>query len=279
MEKFFRLDNGFKIPNLGFGTWQVAPGDETKNSVLYALQNGYDHIDTATAYQNEASVGEAIAASGRKREELFITTKLFNQEGTYQDTINAIEESLKLLQLDYIDLYLIHCPNPLKYRDDWATRNAECYRAMEEMYQQGKLKAIGVSNFLVHHFQELEKTWEIVPHVNQIFITPGTLKKDVIEYCQANKIMLEAYSTLGRGHIVNNLTMLEIGAKYNKTPAQLTVRWCLQQGFVTLIKSITESRILENLEVYDFEIEDSDMEIITNLPGSKPFSDPDKWNF
>ena len=279
MKKYFSLANGNKIPNIGFGTWQVEPGEVTKQAVLTALLNGYDHIDTATAYQNEKSVGDAIVASGRNREELYITTKLFNQVGTYQGTLEAIEESLELLQTDYIDLYLIHCPNPLKYRDDWATRNAESYRAMEEMYHKGKLKAIGVSNFLVHHLDALKKTWQVVPHVNQIFITPGTLKQDVIDYCQEHEIMLEAYSTLGRGHIVNNPTMLEVGAKYNKTPAQLTVRWCLQQGFVTLIKSITTERILENLQVYDFEIDEIDMKTITNLPGAKPFSDPDKWNF
>ncbi len=279
MKQSFNLANGVSVPAIGFGTWQVEPGEVTKQAVLQGLKQGYRHVDTATAYHNEASVGEAIKASGLKREEIFITTKLSNQVGTYTEAIAAIENSLALLQVDYLDLYLIHCPNPLAFRADWATRNAECYRALEEMYEAGKIRAIGVSNFLIHHFEALAKTWRIKPQVNQIFITPGTVKHDVIEYCQNNGIVLEAYSTLGRGHIVNNPIMLELGQKYQKTPAQLTIRWCLQQGYITLVKTITEARMIENLLIDDFEISPTDMEIISTLPGAKPFSDPDQWNF
>ena len=186
MKKTFTLNNGVKIPQIGFGTWQLEEGAETTNAVLTALTSGYDHIDTALVYGNEKSVSQGLKASGRKREDVFITSKMFNDVLTYDEAMTAIETSLKNLEVEYIDLYLIHWPNPITVRDNWEKRNAELYRALEDMYQAGKLKAIGVSNFWVHHLEALKKTWRVKPQVNQIFITPGTVKQDVIDYCFEN---------------------------------------------------------------------------------------------
>lgn len=279
MEKRYQLNNGTTIPQIGFGTWQVAPGADTLESVTYALTNGYDHVDTALIYGNEVSVGEAIKQSGRPRSELFITSKLFNDVTTYDEAILAVEKSLKQLDVDYIDLYLIHWPNPLAIRPAWEARNREVYRALEDLYTAGKLKAIGVSNFWVHHLEALAKTWRIKPQVNQIFITPGTVKEDVIAYCQKADILVEAYSPLGRGHVLTHPTMLELSAKYHKTPAQLAVKWCLQQGFLPLVRSITPSRIIENIDIEDFTISEADLALITALSGSLAYDSPDERNY
>lgn len=279
MTYYFELNNGKKIPQVGFGTWQSKNGEEAENAVLWALENGYDHIDTAAIYGNEESVGNAIKKSGRKREDLFITTKLWNNCVTYDDTIAAVKESLRKLQTDYIDLYLIHWPNPKPVRDNWQQRNADCYRAMEDLYEQGVLKAIGISNFSVHHIAALEETWRVVPQVNQIFITPGQQNLAIIDYCQDKDITLEAYSPLGRGHVVKSPVMTKLADKYGKTPAQLAVRWCIQLGYVPLPKSVTFERIVSNNKVFDFEISKEDMEIISNLEGAEPYGNPDAMDF
>lgn len=279
MKKTFTLNNGVKIPQIGFGTWQLEEGAETTNAVHTALISGYDHIDTALVYDNEKSVSQGLKASGRKREEIFITSKMFNDVLTYDEAITAIETSLKNLEVDYIDLYLIHWPNPIPVRDSWEKRNAELYRALEDMYQAGKLKAIGVSNFWVHHLEALKKTWRVKPQVNQIFITPGTVQQDVIDYCFENNILIEAYSPLGRGHVLESPLMQELSLKYQKSPAQLAINWCLAEGYLPLVRSVTKSRIIENLEVDDFKIAAEDLEKIRNLPGSLEYLSPDERNY
>lgn len=279
MKKTFTLNNGVKIPQIGFGTWQLEEGAETTNAVETALTSGYDHIDTALVYGNEKSVSQGLKASGRKREEIFITSKMFNDVLTYDEAITAIETSLKNLEVDYIDLYLIHWPNPIPVRDSWEKRNAELYRALEDMYQAGKLKAIGVSNFWVHHLEALKKTWRVKPQVNQIFITPGTVQQDVIDYCFENNILIEAYSPLGRGHVLESPLMQELSLKYQKSPAQLAINWCLAEGYLPLVRSVTKSRIIENLEVDDFKIAAEDLEKIRNLPGSLEYLSPDERNY
>lgn len=279
MEKFYTLNNGVNIPQIGFGTWQLKEGTETIEAVKTALKSGYNHIDTALAYGNEKSVGQAIRESGLKREDIFITSKMFNEVLTYQDALMAIETSLENLGVDYIDLYLIHWPNPVTIRDNWEKRNAELYKALETMYQAGKLKAIGVSNFWVHHLEALKKTWSIKPQVNQIFITPGTVKKDVIDYCQKEDILVEAYSPLGRGHVLTSPAMLELAMKYQKSTAQLAINWCLSQGYLPLVRSVTPSRILENIDVFDFKLDEEDKITIENLPGSLPYLSPDERNY
>lgn len=263
----YTLSNNVSIPELGFGTWQTPNGDVAVSAVKKALEVGYRHIDTAQGYKNEDSVGQAIKESGIPREEIFLTTKLWNENHSYDLVLSSFEESLKKLQTDYIDLFLIHWPNPVKFRDNWQSANAETWRAMEELYQAGKIKAIGVSNFLPHHFEELKKTATIFPMVNQIFLAPGELQKEVVSYCQEHNVLLEAYSPLGTGKIFDVPEMQELSDKYGKTIAQIAIRWSLQHDFLPLPKSVTPSRIEENLAVFDFELSDEDMERIDQLDG------------
>ncbi|MEB6062947.1 aldo/keto reductase [Enterococcus gallinarum] len=263
----YTLSNNVSIPELGFGTWQTPNGDVAVSAVKKALEVGYRHIDTAQGYKNEDSVGQAIKESGIPREEIFLTTKLWNENHSYDLVLSSFEESLKKLQTDYIDLFLIHWPNPVKFRDNWQSANAETWRAMEELYQAGKIKAIGVSNFLPHHFEELKKTATIFPMVNQIFLAPGELQKEVVSYCQEHNVLLEAYSPLGTGKIFDVPEMQELSDKYGKTIAQIAIRSSLQHGFLPLPKSVTPSRIEENLAVFDFELSDEDMQRIDQLDG------------
>ena len=263
----YTLLNNVSIPELGFGTWQTPNGDVAVSAVKKALEVGYRHIDTAQGYKNEDSVGQAIKESGIPREEIFLTTKLWNENHSYDLVLSSFEESLKKLQTDYIDLFLIHWPNPVKFRDNWQSANAETWRAMEELYQAGKIKAIGVSNFLPHHFEELKKTATIFPMVNQIFLAPGELQKEVVSYCQEHNVLLEAYSPLGTGKIFDVPEMQELSDKYGKTIAQIAIRWSLQHDFLPLPKSVTPSRIEENLAVFDFELSDEDMQRIDQLDG------------
>lgn len=263
----YTLSNNVSIPELGFGTWQTPNGDVAVSAVKKALEVGYRHIDTAQGYKNEDSVGQAIKESGIPREEIFLTTKLWNENHSYDLVLSSFEESLQKLQTDYIDLFLIHWPNPVKFRDNWQSANAETWRAMEELYQAGKIKAIGVSNFLPHHFEELKKTATIFPMVNQIFLAPGELQKEVVSYCQEHNVLLEAYSPLGTGKIFDVPEMQELSDKYGKTIAQIAIRWSLQHGFLPLPKSVTPSRIEENLAVFDFELSDEDMQRIDQLDG------------
>lgn len=267
----FTLSNGNKIPCIGFGTWQSASGEEAYNAVLSALRNGYRHIDTAAAYENEESVGAAIndflAESGVKRSDLFVTTKLWNDDHGYESTKKAIQNSLKKLNLDYLDLYLIHWPNPLKFRDCWKQKNAESWRAMEEAYEAGTLKAIGVSNFCEQHLEALYKTAKIAPQVNQIKICPGQPQRELAEYSRAHGMVVEGYSPLGTGGIFSSEEMKKLAQKYNRTIAQICIRWSLQEGSLPLPKSVHEARIIENARVFDFELEAADCEKIASLTG------------
>lgn len=263
----YTLSNNVTIPELGFGTWQTPDGDVAVASVKKALEVGYRHIDTAQGYKNEASVGQAIKESSIPREELFLTTKLWNANHSYDLVMSSFEESLEKLQTDYIDLFLIHWPNPVAFRDNWQTANAETWRAFEELYQAGKIKAIGVSNFLPHHFEELKKTATIFPMVNQIFLAPGELQEEVVTYCQEHDVLLEAYSPLGTGKIFDVPEMKALAEKHQKSIAQVALRWSLQHGFLPLPKSVTPSRIEENIHVFDFELYEEDMKTIDQLDG------------
>lgn len=263
----YTLSNNVTIPELGFGTWQTPDGDVAVASVKKALEVGYRHIDTAQGYKNEASVGQAIKESGIPREELFLTTKLWNANHSYDLVMSSFEESLEKLQTDYIDLFLIHWPNPVAFRDNWQTANAETWRAFEELYQAGKIKAIGVSNFLPHHFEELKKTATIFPMVNQIFLAPGELQEEVVTYSQEHDVLLEAYSPLGTGKIFDVPEMKALAEKHQKSIAQVALRWSLQHGFLPLPKSVTPSRIEENIHVFDFELSEEDMKTIDQLDG------------
>ena len=275
-----KLVNGVEIPVIGFGTWQVQNGQEAYQAVLCALQNGYTHIDTAAVYGNEESVGKAILDSGIPRERLFITTKLWNQVRGYEETIEAVETSLRKLKLDYIDLYLIHWPNPLKYRDCWEEKNSESWRAMEDLYQMGKIKAIGVSNFLIHHLEALKKTQRIAPMVNQIKLFPGLQQEELCRYCEKEQIVLEAYSPFGTGRIFEVQELKELARKYNKTVAQICIRYAIQKNRIPLPKSVTRERILSNLKVFDLELEEADVAFLDLLPNYVgPLRDIDHIDF
>lgn len=276
----YTLNNGVKIPVVGFGTWQVKNGEEAYNSVMEALKVGYRHIDTAEAYGNEETVGKAIKDSGIPREEIFVTTKLWNHYGTYEEAKAAIEGSLSCLGLDYIDLYIIHWPNPLKHRPDYETRNREVYRAMEDAYLAGKLRAIGVSNFHPHHLKALMKHVRVAPTVNQIYVNPTDQQEAVVAANEAFNLLTEAYSPLGKGKIFEVQKLADIAKKYNKSIGQVILRWSLEHGYLPLPKSVTPSRIKENLELFDFELEEEDVKAIDKLRGVIGFAkDPDAVDF
>ena len=281
----FTLANGVRVPCIGFGTWQSEDGDEAYNAVTAALQSGYRHIDTAAAYGNEKSVGAAIRDFCRehnvRREDIFLTTKLWNDDHGYEATKAAIKKSLQLLGVSYIDLYLIHWPNPLKFRDCWAQKNAESWQAMEEAYAAGQIKAIGISNFYGRHITELMKTAKVAPMVNQIKLCPGQTQDALVDYCARADMILEAYSPLGTGGIFSNAFMRELAQKYDRSIAQICIRWSLQRGYLPLPKSVTAERIAENTRVFDFALSDDDCDKIATLTGLeiKPARNPDEAPF
>lgn len=264
-EKFYLLNNNYKIPNIGFGTFRTPSGEETEKSVIDAIKSGYRHIDCAAAYGNEKSVGEAIRKSGVAREELFITSKLWNDDKGYENTLAAFNRTLEDLQLDYLDLYLIHWPIAKASKNNWQEVNSESWRALEELYKQGKIKAIGVSNFLGHHLDPLLKTAKIKPMVNQIEIHPGMLQEETVKFCEENNILVEAWAPFSNGQIFNNPVLKEIADQYKKSVAQISLRWIIQKGIIPLPKSVTPERIKNNLDVFDFEIKAQDVEKIDRL--------------
>ncbi|SHK24480.1 Aldo/keto reductase [Anaerocolumna jejuensis DSM 15929] len=274
------LNNGVKIPCIGFGTWQTPEGEVAYESVKAALECGYRHIDTAAMYGNEASVGRAVKESGIKREDIFITSKLGNTQHGYEDTKEAFLQTLANLGTDYLDLYLIHWPNPIKYRNSWQDANAGSWKAMEEFYEQGKVSALGISNFLPHHIDALLETAKIKPAINQIRLCPGLTQEEVSAYCLEHDILLEAYSPLGTGKLFTVEKMQELAAKYGKTIAQVGIRWSLQMGYLPLPKSVTPSRIKENTEIFDFTLTEEDAAVIAGLTECcGGVADPDLTNF
>ena len=276
----FTLNNGVLIPCVGYGTWQTPNGDVAIDSVKEAIKAGYRHIDTAAAYGNEKSVGRAVREAGEKREKLFVTSKLWNKNRGYDKTLAAFEKTMQDLQLEYLDLYLIHWPAAIGTTKDWEKENADTWRAMEKLYEEGRIKAIGVSNFLIHHLKALLRTANVKMTVNQIEFHPGMMQKETTDFCKQNDILVEAWSPLGTGKMLGNETLKEIAARYDKTVAQLCIRWCLQNDVLPLPKSVTTSRIKENAQVFDFEISPFDMQTINDM---KYFGgsglDPDKVTF
>ncbi|QGQ46059.1 aldo/keto reductase [Metabacillus sediminilitoris] len=267
------LHNGIKMPWFGLGVFKVEEGSEVVNSVKAAIDAGYRSIDTAAIYGNEEGVGKAIAESNVPREELFITTKVWNSAQGYESTLLAFEESMKKLGLEYLDLYLIHWPVPKlnKYKETW--------RALEKLYKDGRIRAIGVSNFKEYHLKDLLETCEIKPMVNQVEYHPRLTQTSLHEFCKQNEIQLEAWSPLMQGGLFEEPTLNEIANKYNKSVAQIILRWDLQNEVVTIPKSIKPHRIQENADIFDFEISEEDMNKISSLnQDQRVGSDPDEMD-
>lgn len=267
----FKLSNGVEMPAFGLGVWQATDEAELMTAIAAALNKGYRLLDTATAYRNEAIVGKAIAASSLRRDELFVTTKLWNDFHGYQETLDAFERNLELLGLDYLDLYLIHWPQP------WLGRYCDTYRAFMKLYEAGRIRAIGVCNFKPHHIDTLFKETGVYPMVNQVECHPLNQQIELKAYCREHGIQLEAYSPLLHGRLGEVTKLEEIAAKHGKTVAQVCIRWQLDNGVVVIPKSVHEHRIIENAEVFDFSLDAEDMAKIATMNENKHFlPDPDE---
>jgi len=254
-----RLNNGVEIPRLGLGVYRAAAGSETRNAVLWALEAGYRHVDTAAIYGNEADVGRAIRESGIPREDVFVTTKLWNDDQGYDAALAAFDASLERLGFDYVDLYLIHWPVPELRLESW--------RALERLHEEGRARAIGVSNYMVQHLEELLAHCTVVPAVNQIELSPWSWRsrRDVVELCRARGIALEAYSPLTKGRRLGDPTLRAVAERVGRTPAQVLIRWALERDLIVIPKSVNRGRIRENADVFDFALSPADMERLEAL--------------
>jgi diketogulonate reductase-like aldo/keto reductase len=268
INKEYKLSNDVVIPSIGFGTWQIPAGEIAYQSTLDAIQAGYRHIDTAAAYQNEESIGQAIRDSGLKRKDLFVTTKLRADRKGYSITLDEFYASLSRLGLDYLDLYLIHWPKPWGVDSDgkeYESQNIECWKAMIDLYHEGKIRSIGVSNFYPMHLDPIIQATGFSPHVDQIPVWPGNVPEETVAYAKAHSILIEAYSPLATGRLFQVPEIHELAKKYQKSPAQIALRWSLQHGFLPLPKSVTKERIVANIALFDFEIDKADMRQIDHL--------------
>ena len=259
------LNNGKIIPSIGFGTWKLKNNEETVEIIKEAIKCGYSHIDTAFAYGNEETIGKGIKESNIDRKDLFITGKLWNDDRGYENIINACKRTIKNLNCEYLDLYLIHWPASKAVHDDWIEINKETWQALEYLYEQGLVKAIGVCNFKINQLEELIKTAKIKPMVNQIEFHIGVYNKDILDYCNRNNIVVEAWSPLGSGKLFKVEELKLMASKYNVSVAQLCIRWCLQNNTLPLPKSKNIERIKNNLDVFNFKITDEDMEYLNNF--------------
>ncbi len=259
------LNDGTKIPTVGFGTYKCTE-QEGIESVRSAISNGYSLIDTAAFYGNEETVGKGIKASGVSREEIYLTTKLWRENLGYESTKKEFEKSLKRLDVDYIDLYLIHWPANAKNYDNWQKANADTWRAMEELQAEGKIKSIGVSNFFQEHLEALFQTANVIPSINQIEFHPGYWQQELVAYCKKQNIAVESWSPLARGKVFGNKVLESISNKHNKTVSQVCLRWIIQHEVIVIPKSTSTKRIQENINLFDFELSLEEMELINTLP-------------
>jgi diketogulonate reductase-like aldo/keto reductase len=267
-----KLNNGVEMPYFGLGVFQADNDKEVVDAVNFALDAGYRHIDTAAIYKNETGVGKAIAGNSVDREDIFITTKVWNADQGYDNTIAAFKASLKALQLEYIDLYLIHWPVQGKFIETW--------KALEFLYSGGYVRAIGVSNFLQHHLVKLMQSAQIAPMVNQMEFHPWLVQQSLLDFCKTNHIQYEAWSPLTRGKIFGDKTIVMLTKKYGKTPAQILLRWDLQKGVLTIPKSVNKERISSNAQIFDFEISPEDMSALDALDENRRIGpDPDNFDF
>ncbi len=267
-----KLNNNVTMPLLGLGTWLASDGKEVEKAVKFALETGYKSIDTAAIYGNERGVGRAIKTGIIPREQIFVTTKLWNTDQGFKSTLNAFDVSMQKLDIDYLDLYLIHWPVKGKYKESW--------KALEQLYNDGKVRAIGVSNFHIHHLKDLLDEADIVPMINQVEFHPYLTQIELRKFCSEHKIQFEAWSPLMQGNFLSVPTIHKIAEKYNKTPAQIILRWDIQHNVVTIPKSVHEDRIKENSEIFDFELDEEDINKIDALNKNYRFGpNPDKFNF
>lgn len=264
------LHNGVEMPWVGLGVYKADSDNEVEEAILTALNEGYRSIDTASFYDNEEGVGRALKAAAVPREELFITTKVWNDDHGYDNTIKAFHESRRKLGLEVIDLYLIHWPVAGLFKETW--------HALEKLYEEGYVRAVGVSNFQPHHLEELKQSAEIFPMVNQVEYHPWLTQPELHKYCKENHVQMEAWSPLTRGRKLDDETITALAEKYGKTPAQVILRWDLQKGVVTIPKSVTPERIRENANIFDFELTEEDVEKISDLNEDLRFG-PDPDNF
>lgn len=268
----FELHNGVQMPYFGLGVYLSKDGSEVINAVKDALNHGYRHIDTAAIYNNEDGVGQGIKESDVAREDVFLVSKVWNTDQGYDSTLKAFDASLKRLGTDYLDLYLIHWPKGELSKETW--------KAMERLYEEKRVRSIGVSNFLQHHLEDLLPSVEIAPMVNQMEYHPYLVQQSLLDYCNSKGIQYEAWSPLMQGHIFDLEVMKKLAAKYNKTIAQMVLRWDLQKGVVTIPKSSKKERIIANADLFDFEISQEDMNLLDGLDQGKRFGpDPDNFDF
>ncbi|HRW35511.1 MAG TPA: aldo/keto reductase [Thermotogota bacterium] len=271
IDSAFKLKNGIDIPILGLGTYK-AHGDELFSAILDAFKIGYRSIDTASFYENEEEVGEAIRASNIERKDIFVTTKVWNDEQGYDESLKAFDRSLGRLGLDYIDMYLIHWPVAGKFKQTW--------KALENLYEQGAVRAIGVCNFLEHQLHELMSSANVPPMVDQIEHHPELVQPSLREFLKENHIQQEAWSPIMKGGVMEIPQIVEIAEKHQKTPAQVVLRWDIQNGVVTIPKSVHKDRIKENSEIFDFELTEAEMKMIDNLDKAKRIGpDPKSFDF
>jgi len=264
-----KMNNGIEIPQFGLGVYLTKSGTECINAVTWALETGYRHIDTARIYGNEKEVGEAVRNFGIKREDVFITTKLWNDDHGYDSALKAFDKSLKTLNVDYIDLYLIHWPVKGKRKDSW--------KALEKIYESGYCKSIGVSNYMINHLDELFSYANVIPAINQVEFSPYNYQKDLLDVSNRNKIILEAYSPLTRMKKLDDPKILPIAEKHHKTVAQVLIRWAIEHNLVVIPKSAHKNRIIENADIFDFSLDESAMKILDNLDEGFRYSwDPTK---
>ena len=268
----FELSNGVKMPYLGLGTYQSDNDQEVVDAIKYALQTGYRHIDTASVYGNEVGVGKGVLESGLPREDVFVVSKVWNKDQGYDNTLSAFDASLDRLGLDYLDLYLIHWPVAGNYKDTW--------RAMEKLYKGQRIRAIGVSNFMRHHLEDLISSAEITPMVNQMEFHPYVVQQDLIDYCTAKKIQYEAWSPFMQGKLFKLDICDGLARKYGKSPAQIILRWNLQKGVVTIPKSVKKNRINANASIFDFKLTSEEVAYLDSLDrGERIGPDPDNFDF
>ena len=261
----YTLNNGVKIPCLGFGTYKAAEGDNIQ-ILLDAIQVGYRYFDTASFYLTEEFLGEAIKKSGVPREEFFLVSKMWKEEMGYEKTKKAFADTLERLQTDYLDMYLIHWPRPDAECENWKELNSQTWKAMEELYEEGKIKALGVSNFLPHHLMNLLDTCKVKPAVNQLELHPGYMQEAAVQYCKEQGILLQAWSPIGRQRVLKEPLLLELAEKYHVTPARICLRYLVQRFIIPIPKSSDTTRMKQNMQVFDFAISEEDMYRISTMP-------------